>query len=381
MIQLPHVVDCHAHLGKHHLKHNAFGLAQILERCTRYGVAAIVYSMYFELGAAELELPLEPIENAASRHTDSLRVGISIGFCPPTKALPLSGLGEQLEEAKRVVGKLGAAGRIVAIGEVGLDYFWPLAEFLEGQGVSDWNQIQQEIDTNREQLMAEPAVQDCLETQAFVFRKSIELAQELNLPVVVHGRDAYDDILSTLGTADLAPERVMLHCFAGAVDQAITAAERGYRISLPSSVGYRKKFADVARSVDLTSLVIETDSPYHSPMIGHWKAAKRQAKTLTPPDGLAKKLRENWFGDRQFDEFLNLVDVRYPGLEFTVHADGQRQIMPASSYFNSNARRRENEPTFVRCAATEIATTKDVSIEDACEAIANNARRLFPALF
>lgn len=381
MIQLPHVVDCHAHLSKHHLQHNAFGLSQILDRCRRYSVAAIVYSLYFELDTEKLELPLEPIEEAASRDGASTRVGISIGFCPPIRALPLSVLQEQLAKAKRVVGRLAADGRIVAIGEVGLDYFWPLAELLASQGVSDWNQVQKEIETNRKQLMAEPAVQDCIETQSFVFRKSIELAQELNLPVVIHGRDAYDDILSTLDTTDLAPKRVMLHCFAGTVDQAVTAAERGHRVSLPSSVGYRNKFADVARVLDLTSLAIETDSPYHSPMIGHWKTARRLAKALAPPDGLAKKLRENWFGDRQFDEFLNLVDLRYPALEFTALVNGQTQVIPASSYFRSNSRRRENEPTFVRCAATEIAALKDVSIEDACEATTDNACHLFPALF
>lgn len=381
MIQLPHVVDCHAHLSKHHLKHNAFGLNQILERCARYGVAGIVYSLYFELGAEKVELPLDPIEEAASRYGDSVRVGISVGFCPPTKALPLAVLEEQLAEAKRVIGKLGDAGRVVAIGEVGLDYFWPLAELLESQGVSDWNQVQKEIETNRKQLMEEPAVQGCLETQSFVFRKSIELARELELPVVVHGRDAYDDILSTLAATDLAPERVMLHCFAGTVEQAITAAERGHRVSLPSSVGYRKKFADVARVVDVTSLVIETDSPYHSPMIGHWKTARKLARAMPPPDGLDKKSREKWSSDRQFEEFLSLVDLRYPGLDFTVHTDGQRQATPTSSYFNSNAKRRENEPTFVRCAATAIAGIKDVSIEEACEATTNNARRLFPALF
>ena len=163
---------------------------------------------------------------------------------------------------------------MVAIGEVGLDYYWPIVEFLKSQGVLDWGQIGDQMRDRREPLLAEPRVRDCLQTQAAVFQACIELAAATELPLVIHGRDAYADILRILTAADIDPHDVMLHCFAGSVEEAMKAASHGFLISIPSSVGYRKKFADVAERVDLTRLVLETDSPYHSPFVGQWQAAR-----------------------------------------------------------------------------------------------------------
>ena len=68
MVQLPGVVDCHAHLDRKHLANGGFGLDQILGRCERFGVEAVVSSLYLGLNNAQPELPLESIEQIAARH-------------------------------------------------------------------------------------------------------------------------------------------------------------------------------------------------------------------------------------------------------------------------------------------------------------------------
>ncbi len=122
--------------------------------------------------------------------------------------------------------------KIIGIGEVGLDYYW----------VKDEEKRRQE---------------------AVNFQRFIELSQELHLPLVIHSRDAEEDLLKILKEENT---RALLHCFGGDANQAASAAAEGHLISIPANLQNSKQKQSVAKAVPLDSLVLETDSPYLSPV-------------------------------------------------------------------------------------------------------------------
>ncbi|MCK4304962.1 MAG: TatD family hydrolase [Candidatus Eisenbacteria sp.] len=370
------VIDCHAHLEQKHLARGGFGLDQILARCEQHGVTALIYSLFLQ--DDELELPIEVIEGIASRHRVS--VGISFGIAPPLEAIPPSALVEQHARAAQRALKLAVEGRILAIGEVGLDYYWPVVEYLHTKGVNDQAEVVDEMQARLSELLETEPVRNCLESQVEVFKSCINMAIETDLPLVTHGRDAYDDILEIVARSVMNPERVVPHCFAGSPAQALEAARKGYRISIPSSVGYRSEFANVARAVDLSHLVIETDSPYHSPFVGMWQKADSIAKDLMPRKAMGRTARDKWVAMRRRELFLEQVESQYPGLSFPTPEAGQVRFITAGEYLASSSRRRENEPTFVRSAATQLARVKGLDEKTVCEITAANTLKVFPAL-
>ncbi len=124
--------------------------------------------------------------------------------------------------------------RIVGIGEIGLDYYW-IRDPLK-------------IKRTRE-----------------VFKELLELARELDLPVLLHlrGEGAIDAGLKLVRDADI--RRAIFHCFTGKPQLAMEICEEGYHISLPASIVRSKTMKKVAKRLPLASLHAETDAPYLSP--------------------------------------------------------------------------------------------------------------------
>lgn len=131
--------------------------------------------------------------------------------------------------------ELAAHPRVVALGEIGLDYFRNLAP---------------------------------LAAQQAAFRAQLRLAAELALPVVIHDRDAHADLLALLAEAPDPLPGVILHCFSGDLAMAEEAWRRGYYTSLagpltyPSATGLRA----VAEAAPRDKILIETDAPYLPPV-------------------------------------------------------------------------------------------------------------------
>ena len=124
--------------------------------------------------------------------------------------------------------------KVVAIGEIGLDYYWeqnPPREF------------QQEV-----------------------FRDQLALAQELNLPVIVHDRDAHADSLAIV--KEFPQVRGVFHCYSGSAETAQELLKRGWYLGFDGPLTYKnaKKAVEVARIVPLERILLETDSPYMSPV-------------------------------------------------------------------------------------------------------------------
>jgi TatD DNase family protein len=119
---------------------------------------------------------------------------------------------------------------VVALGEVGLDYY---------------------------RGYATP------ETQKALFEDVISLANDTRLPLVIHSREAFPDTMAFLGSARVP---VVLHCFEGGEQEVREARERGYYVGLAGNVTYKNsETAGVIQLVDRERLLVETDAPYLSP--------------------------------------------------------------------------------------------------------------------
>ena len=126
--------------------------------------------------------------------------------------------------------------RTVAIGEIGLDFYW--------HHEPEHHQLQKEI-----------------------FTRQIDLANRLGKPILIHTRDAIQQTLQLLKTHPVDKKGIM-HCYSGSVEMAIEFVKLGYLISLAGPVTFKNAVVpkEVAKAIDLDHLMIETDSPYLTPM-------------------------------------------------------------------------------------------------------------------
>ncbi len=224
----PPVIDSHAHLF---LKEFEGDLEEVLARARAGGIEAIV-NIGIDAATSRAALDL------ARREKDLFA---AVGLHPST---PVADLPTALAEIRRLAREEPA--RAVAIGEIGLDFYW--------KDVTPEDQ--------REKLVLQ-----------------LEMAHELDLPVVIHCRDALPDLFRILDGLPARPTGVF-HCFAGDAGDARRAQDLGYHISFAGNVTYKKAgpLREAARAVAPDRLLLETDSPY------------------LPPDGRRGKRNEPLFG-------------------------------------------------------------------------------------
>ncbi len=144
--------------------------------------------------------------------------------------------------------QLAAHKKVVGIGETGLDYYWDKSP----------KDIQQDI-----------------------FRKQIQLAKRVNLPIIIHNREATEDVLSILREEDAQQVGGVMHCFGGSVETARESIDMNFMISLGGPVTFKnaKKPKQVAAEIPLEHLMIETDAPYLAP---HPYRGKRNEPSYVP---------------------------------------------------------------------------------------------------
>ncbi|WP_316793477.1 TatD family hydrolase [Pedobacter frigoris] len=106
-----------------------------------------------------------------------------------------------------------------------------------------------------------------LEIQKIAFKEQIKWAKDLDLPIVIHCREAFDEIFKVL-EAEKGPDlRGILHCFTGNLDQANKAIELGFYLGIGGVVTYKKAGLDeVLKNIPISKIVLETDSPYLAPV-------------------------------------------------------------------------------------------------------------------
>lgn len=211
------LIDAHCHLDDEAFAND---LAAVIARAAEAGVGAMVTA------GADIASCRAALAIASQFESVYAAVGIHPHHAETFNA-------DTLDEIRA----LAQHPRVVAIGEIGLDF-----HYADG---------------------APRAVQERN------FEAHLDLAQELGKPVVIHDRDAHGAIIEFLTRRQGAP-RGMLHCFSGDLEMARQAIALGYYVSFAGNLTFRNAQAldAVARALPLERLLIETDAPYLSPRRG-----------------------------------------------------------------------------------------------------------------
>ncbi|MBN1364993.1 MAG: TatD family hydrolase [Syntrophaceae bacterium] len=207
------LIDSHAHLEM-----NEFDLdrEEVIKRAVEVGVDFII-----TVGTSP-DLCLKAVELAQRYNNIYASVGIH-----PHDAVEAD---EKIYENLR---KLAQNPKVVAYGEIGLDFFRDISP---------------------------------RKTQTAVFARQLELAHELDLPVIIHDRHAHEQIIKIIKISNV--RRGVFHCFSGDYAMARQCLDLGFFISIPGVVTFdkAKTVRDVAERVPLSSLLLETDAPYLAPV-------------------------------------------------------------------------------------------------------------------
>lgn len=142
--------------------------------------------------------------------------------------------GEMKEEDLIWIEELATHPKVVAIGEMGLDYYWDKAP----------RDVQKEV-----------------------FRKQIALAKRVKKPIIIHDRDAHRDVVDILREEGADEVGGVMHCFGGSYELAQECLDLNFYISFGGPLTFKnaKKPKEVAKHIPLDRLLIETDSPYLTP--------------------------------------------------------------------------------------------------------------------
>ena len=144
-------------------------------------------------------------------------------------------VGELSPERLEIIRQMSRKDKILAIGEIGLDYHW----------------------------MVSPK-----EMQKEWFIRQLELAREENLPVVIHSRDAARDTFEIMRDVHAGSTQGVIHCYSGSVEMAREYVKLGYYLGIGGVVTFKnsKVLKRVVEEIPLSHLVLETDCPYLSPV-------------------------------------------------------------------------------------------------------------------
>ncbi|MFH1802971.1 MAG: TatD family hydrolase [archaeon] len=121
------------------------------------------------------------------------------------------------------------------------------------------------------------------ERQEEIFRKFISLAQELDVPVVVHSRKAEKEVVEVL--EDMKAKKVVMHCFSGRTKLVEKIIENGWTLTIPTNVGRSTHFQHVVGKAPIEQLLCETDSPFLHPLGGDRK--NEPANVVASYEGIA----------------------------------------------------------------------------------------------
>lgn len=210
-----HMIDTHAHVYLDEFKSD---LGAVIDRAKEKGISRILMpAINSETHDLMLETERQYPQNCISM------MGLH----------PCSVKGNYREELRLVTDNL-AKRRFVAVGEIGLDFYWDTT-FKE------------------EQLDA--------------FHQQVELALHYDIPIVIHSRQATDECIDLVKDHQKGKLKGVFHCFSGSADQASRIIDLGLYLGIGGVLTYKNSGLDeVCRLVDPNYLVLETDAPYLSPV-------------------------------------------------------------------------------------------------------------------
>jgi TatD DNase family protein len=210
------IVDAHTHLDACGAA-TAADVATIVDRAVSAGVTRVV-TVADDLPAARW---------AAQAATWDPRVWAAVAVHPTRTA-------EFSDADRAVIEDLARQPRVVAVGETGLDYYWDFSP---------------------------------PDAQQEAFRWHIDLAKRVGKPVMVHDRDAHEDIYRILDEEGAPAAGVVFHCFSGDAEFARRCVEKGYVLSFAGTVTFRNAHAlrEAAALVPSYQMLVETDAPFLTP--------------------------------------------------------------------------------------------------------------------
>jgi TatD DNase family protein len=222
------VIDTHCHLDIADGDSGAewLGVDDAVARATSVGVTRIV-----QVGC---DLPSARWSVAAAVEHPALVATVALHPNEAPRILEREGR-EALEAAYAEIADLAALPQVRAVGETGLDFF---------RTGEDGRDVQEES-----------------------FRRHVALAKELGKALVIHDRDAHDDVIRVL-ESEGAPELVVFHCYSGDAAMARYCTERGWYLSFAGTVTFKNAAAlrESVAAAPLDRVLVETDAPYLTPM-------------------------------------------------------------------------------------------------------------------
>lgn len=239
------LVDSHAHLDG---KQFATDLNEVINRAADNGVEFILTV------GCDLESSRKSID-LALRHPN---VYASVGIHPHDAIEATDAAIIELKEMVKSIDK------VVAIGETGLDFYRDRSP----------RPVQREA-----------------------FRKQIRLARELKLPLIIHDRDAHDEVIAIMKDENAAEVGGVLHCFSGDLQMARTCVEMGFYISFPGTLTYPKndELRQIAQTLPIDVAMVETDCPYLSPQ--KWRGKRNEPAYVRTTAELLAEIKGLTFDD------------------------------------------------------------------------------------
>ncbi|MGX7030219.1 TatD family hydrolase [Vagococcus zengguangii] len=209
------IFDSHTHLNVEQFKDD---LKETIERAHENGVTEMAVVGFDE---PTIEKSLELSQEYANIHS-------IIGW-HPTEA------GSYTPQIESKLQQLLTTPKVVALGEIGLDYYW---------------------------------MEDPKDVQEKVFRRQLAISREMNLPFSIHTRDAMEDTYNILKDENVHLTGGIMHSFSGDIEWMKRFLDLGLHISLSGVVTFKKaiELHEVAKVVPLESLLVETDAPYLAPV-------------------------------------------------------------------------------------------------------------------
>jgi len=259
------LVDTHTHLDITAAQ-GQYSVADLLDLAQRCGVTAVI----------QVGVDLPSSRWAAAIAEEYPQVWAAVALHP--NEVPALAAGGLLQEALGHIEELAALPQVRAVGETGLDYF-------------------------RTDERGRPVQQES-------FRAHIDIAKRYGRTLVIHDRDAHDDVVRVL-LDEGAPERVVFHCFSGDAAMARICADNGWFVSFAGVVSFKnaEPLREALRVTPGDSLLVETDAPFLTPtpfrgrpnasyLIGHTVASMADTLAMDPIElaGILSANSERAFG-------------------------------------------------------------------------------------
>ncbi len=248
------LIDTHCHLQSCNYNNND----EVINRASKEGVKILIISGY-DYNSNEEAIELANIYS---------NVYATIGYGPSVADLIN-------EESFNVLEKQLTNNKVIGIGEIGLDYYW----------TKNNKQKQQEV-----------------------FKRQIEIAKKYKKPIVVHNRDATDDVYNILKEKNINDIGGIMHCYSSNAEMAYKFIEIGMLIGVSGIITFKNnKVDDVINKIKLEYIVLETDSPYLAPE--PYRGVKNEPKNLVYIAQKVSLLKQLSYEDVEDQTMLNTIKL------------------------------------------------------------------------